>query len=179
MALQSFAFSRLKLCHAELRAKNSCHALQKRTTRNNIMHAAGVDTTVKKPTLSLVKPGTNAVIQPPRKLGKHGLALWREIRREYHVDDRGGIELLAQVCAAADRAEALAACVARDGETIRTKTGLRIHPAVREELAARSFIVRTLERLGITTETTKAPGRPGIDLGWKGDDEDADEQTED
>ena len=132
--------------------------------------------TAKKPTLSLVKPTTSGV-QPPRKLGKHGLSLWREMRGEYHIDDRGGVELLAQACAAA-RAEALAACVARDGETIRTKTGLRIHPAVREELAARSFIVRTLERLGITSEATKVPGRPAAGFGWKGD-ENADEQTED
>ena len=133
--------------------------------------------TAKKPALTLVKPPASGV-QPPRKLGRHGLSLWREMRREYRVDDRGGIELLAQACAAADRAEALAACVARDGETIRTKTGLRIHPAVREELAARSFIVRTLERLGITTEATnKSPGRPAAGFGWKGDD-DADEPPE-
>jgi hypothetical protein len=133
--------------------------------------------TVRKPTLSLVEPGAKSGNQPPRKLGRHGMALWREIRREYHVNDRGGVELLAQACAASDRAEALAACIARDGEMIRTKTGMRIHPGIREELAARSFVVRTLERLGITTETTNStPGRPPSNYGWEGD---ADEPQED
>jgi hypothetical protein len=66
-----------------------------------------------------------------------------------------------QACVALDRAEALAACIADDGETIKTRTGLRVHPAVREELAVRAFICRTLERLGITNEAIKSPGRPG------------------
>jgi hypothetical protein len=133
--------------------------------------------TAKKPTLTLVKPGAKSGIQPPFKLGKRGLSLWRDIRRDYHVDDRGGVELLAQACAAADRVEALAACVARDGEMIRTKTGARIHPAIREELAARSFIVRTLERLGITTETTnKSPGRPPTNIHWQGNDDEPQEE---
>jgi hypothetical protein len=74
--------------------------------------------------------------------------------------DRGGIELLAQICASADRAEALAEAIERDGETIRTTTGPRVHPAVREELAIRAFICRGLTKLGLNVETIKAPGRP-------------------
>ena len=93
----------------------------------------------KKPDLTIVKDDANA-IKPPRKLGKHGTTLWHAIQNEYSITDRGGIEVLAQICAMADRAEALAECVARDGETIRTKTGLRAHPALREELGARAFI---------------------------------------
>ena len=117
-----------------------------------------------------VMASRSSIITPPRKLGKHGLTLWREIHAEYRVDDYAGIELLMQACTTLDRAEALAACVARDGETLRTKTGLRIHPAVREELAARAFICRTLERLGITTEAIKSPGRPGgFSNNWTGD----------
>ena len=123
----------------------------------------------KKPSLSVVSATTPPAIQPPRKLGKHGMKLWNEVHREYRIDDRGGIELLAQICAAADRAEALAECVARDGETIRTKNGLRVHPAVREELMARSFVVRSLERLGLNVEVVKSPGRPTSPLGWQPD----------
>src|SRR5262249_3522875 len=120
----------------------------------------------KKPSLSVVNPDTTD-IQPPRKLGQFGLSLWHDIQSEYRIDDRGGVELLSQACSALDRAAALAACIAEDGETIKTRTGLRIHPAVREELAARAFIVRTLERLGITTERVKNVGRPGTG-GWIG-----------
>jgi hypothetical protein len=122
----------------------------------------------KKPPLTLVGP-TSTGIQPPRKLGKHGAALWAGIQGEYVIDDRGGIELLAQACAAADRAEALAGCVARDGETIKSRNGLRIHPAVREELACRAFVCRTLERLGVNVEAIKKPGRPGGFSSWSGE----------
>jgi hypothetical protein len=121
--------------------------------------------TAKKPPLTVVG-STSTGVQPPRKLGKHGMMLWAGIQGEYVIDDRGGIELLAQACAAADRAEALAACVARDGETIKTRTGIRIHPAVREELANRSFVCRTLERLGVNVEAIKKPGRPGGFSSW-------------
>jgi hypothetical protein len=94
------------------------------------------------------------------------MMLWAGIQGEYVIDDRGGIELLAQACAAVDRAEALGACVARDGETIETRTGLRINPCIREELACRAFIYRTLERLGVNVEAIKKPGRPGGFSSW-------------
>jgi hypothetical protein len=122
----------------------------------------------KKPPLTVVGPASTG-IQPPRKLGEHGMALWNAVNAEYRIDDRGGVEILAQLCAAADRAEALAACVDRDGETIRTKTGIRAHPCIREELACRAFICRALERLGLNVETIKSPGRPaGSFAGWTG-----------
>ena len=82
---------------------------------------------------------------------------------EYRIDDRGGIEILAQVCAALDRAEALAAEIDRDGPTIMMKTGLREHPALRAELGCRSFITRNLQRLGLNLEAIKPIGRPP---GW-------------
>ena len=107
---------------------------------------------------------------PPRKLGQHGLKLWHAITADYHIEDVGGIELLAQACAAADRAEALAAIIAEDGETIKGKNGLRAHPCLKDELAARSFVVRTLARLGITTENLKPVGRPAKGFGIMVDD---------
>ena len=45
-----------------------------------------------------------------------------------------------------------AACIVRDGEIVRTAAGIRTHPAVKEEIALRSFVARTLQRLGITLE---------------------------
>jgi hypothetical protein len=73
---------------------------------------------------------------------------------------RGRIELLAQACAAADRAEALRAAVDRDGEVVQTRTGPRAHPGLRDELSNRAFIVRTLERLGLTLQNVQPVGRP-------------------
>lgn len=122
-----------------------------------------------KKTQLTVVGSTATGIQPPRKLGNHGTKLWHAVHAEYRIDDRGGIEILAQICAATDRAEALAECVARDGPTIRTKTGMRVHPCVREELACRAFICRSLERLGLNIESVKSPGRPALGIGWRPD----------
>ena len=77
------------------------------------------------------------------------------------VADRGGVELLAQACAALDRAEVLAAAIATDGAIFYTRTGVpRSHLAVKDELACQAFVVRTLERLGLNVEAVKPVGRP-------------------
>jgi P27 family predicted phage terminase small subunit len=113
-----------------------------------------------KPPLSIVSTETTG-ISPPRPLGPHGKALWDRVQREYQITDTGGIELLAQACAALDRAEALAEAITRDGEVIHTRTGVpKTHPAVKDELACRAFVVRTLERLGLNIEAIAKPGRP-------------------
>jgi hypothetical protein len=78
------------------------------------------------------------------------------------------VELLLQACQAADRAEALAAVIDQDGERIVTKTGIKDHPCLKHELAAKSFVVRTLQRLGITDEPLKTIGRPAQHFGWRG-----------
>jgi hypothetical protein len=119
-----------------------------------------------KPPLSIVTSETTG-IRPPRQLGQHGTALWNRVQAEYAISDIGGIEILAQACAALDTAEALAEAIARDGRVIYTRTGVpRAHPAIKDELNCRAFIVRTLERLGINVESIKTPGRPGRPLSW-------------
>jgi hypothetical protein len=119
------------------------------------------------PPFTVVDP-TSTGISPPRKLRKHGLSLWNAVMAEYAIQDRGGIELLAQICAAQDRVEALAEAIDRDGETIHSRNGPKAHPALRDELAGRAFIVRTLERLGLNVETIKPVGRPSKGFGWTG-----------
>lgn len=115
----------------------------------------------KKPRLSLVQP-VAATVDPPRKLGNHGLNLWNRITAEYDIADSGGIEMLAQACAGLDCAEALRAQIAADGEVIRSRGSVREHPAIKLELAARAFVVRTLVRLGLNFEPLRSsPGRPG------------------
>ena len=119
-----------------------------------------------KPPLTLVGPGSN-VPAPPRKLGPPGLALWNSVQREYAVHDAGGVELLCLACQALDRAESLSEAIAAEGQTVRTRTSIRAHPALRDELANRAFITRTLAKLGINVEAVKTPGRPaGGGLGW-------------
>ena len=117
------------------------------------------------PPITLVKPAAASGAPPPRPLGAHGTDLWTRVTAQYVISDAGGIELLAQACAAIDRIEELDKCIAIDGPIIYCKGVPGAHPAIKEQLALRAFVCRTLQRLGLNLETVKPPGRPG---GWKG-----------
>jgi hypothetical protein len=120
-----------------------------------------------KPPLSVVNLPSIAP-KPPPNLGPAGANLWHAIMAEYDVSDAGGRALLEQAAAAYDRAERLRVEIERDGEIVRGRTGMREHPGLRGELAARSFICRTLQRLGINLEAVRmTPGRPS-GAGWRG-----------
>jgi hypothetical protein len=127
--------------------------------------------TSKKPSFTVVGSGPTSprpsftAPKPPRKLGEHGMKLWRDVHADYPIDDVGGIELLAQACASLDRAEELAACIAEHGAVTYVKGCPKAHPAVRDELACRGFVVRTLQRRGLNVEQVKSPGRPGKSIG--------------
>ena len=104
---------------------------------------------------------------PPRTLGPAGQDLWARVQGEFLVADCGGVELLQQCCEAADMVQELAECVAREGKTLQTKTGLRAHPALRDMLSNRAFVVTTLRRLGVTDEPVGRMGRPS-GARWRG-----------
>jgi len=114
--------------------------------------------------LSVVSSTVGA--KPARPLGKHGAALWGAIMAEYEIGDAGGIEMLTAACQQLDRAESLREQIARDGEIVRTKGGLKEHPGLKHELAARAFVVRTLARLGLDVEAIKPVGRPPSQSNW-------------
>jgi hypothetical protein len=112
-----------------------------------------------KPPLTLIgSPATG--IEPPRQLGGPGRLLWDGIMREYDIRDRGGIELLCLAAETLDRVERLREKIDADGEVLHTRSGAKAHPALRDELAGRAFVCRTLERLGVTAEPVKSIGRP-------------------
>jgi hypothetical protein len=115
-----------------------------------------------KPTLKIVSSSSSkhTGTRPPRKLGPHGDELWRTIMNEFDISDSGGIEILAQVCAALDRVEAQQEIIDDEGETITTKSGTKSHPLLREQLAGRAFITRNLQRLGVLDQPIKPIGRP-------------------
>jgi hypothetical protein len=120
-----------------------------------------------KPPLNLVD-STATIIQPPRTLGKHGRSLWDRIMSEYEVVDAGGIELLAQACAGEDLAETLHEEIASDGPVIRVRGTVKAHPAVKDEIACRAFVCRTLIKLGLNYEPVRpSAGRPSGGLGWR------------
>jgi hypothetical protein len=116
-----------------------------------------------------VIPGAGT-LEPPVSLGPAGAAFWRETQATYHIDDVGGRELLFQICSAKDRIASIAEEIARDGTVIRSRTGVpRSHPAMRDELANRSFVAKGLERLGISSEPVRSVGAPPRPFGWQGD----------
>ena len=119
----------------------------------------------RKPPLTLIGPGSTSP-PPPRTLGPPGLALWNRVQSEYRVLDAGGVELLCLAAQALDRAESLSEAIAAEGQTICTRTGIRAHPALRDELANRALVARLLSKLGIAVEPVKPPGRPTSGLGW-------------
>jgi hypothetical protein len=87
--------------------------------------------------------------------------LWDRVQREYQVDDIGGVELLCLAGQALDRAESLAEAIERDGPIVRTPSGIKSHPSIKEELSARNFVVRTLMKLGLNYEPLRTTiGRP-------------------
>src|SRR5262249_32803925 len=116
----------------------------------------------KKPRLTLVDDRQQTAVtllSPPSNLGKAGRTLWRSIMSEYDIRDSGGQQMLLQICEAADRVEEFSATIRRDGLVLRTKSGPKDHPLLRHEQAARSFIIRSLGRLGLDVEPLKAVGR--------------------
>ena len=76
--------------------------------------------------------------------------------------------MLLQICEAADRVQEFSTIISRDGMVVRTKSGPKDHPLLRHELAARSFIIRSLSRLGLDVEQVKTIGRPPSGFGWTG-----------
>jgi hypothetical protein len=109
--------------------------------------------------LKLVRPVTTHT-QPPGNLKPPGKNLWSTVMAEYQIGDSGSLTLLGEACRALDRAEEWAAIIAKDGPTIYTKNGVRDHPLLKHELMARSFLTRTLIRIGIVDIPARPIGRP-------------------
>jgi hypothetical protein len=81
--------------------------------------------------------------------------------REFAIEDRAGLELLCLAAEATDRAQDLAERIRAEGATLRTKTGVRVHPACRDELANRAFVSKCIERLGLNLQVVRPNvGRP-------------------
>jgi hypothetical protein len=111
-------------------------------------------------TAKIISLKTNRGKAPQRKLGTHGRRLWDSVHEEVVLEDAGGLELLLGACQALDRAESCREQIDRMGEIIKTKTGVRENPLLKNELANRAFVARSIGRLGLDVEGVKALGRP-------------------
>jgi len=120
-----------------------------------------------KPPLTLVSEPASIAAEPPATLREAGRNLWQSVMHEYAIADAGGLALLEQACASADRAAECAAIIAEQGAVISTKYGLKDHPLLRHEATARGLVGRLLARLGLDVEPLRpAAGRPGVGFGW-------------
>jgi hypothetical protein len=125
-----------------------------------------------KPPLALVSGAAGeieSIATPLRPLGHHGQRLWSLTQSEYGISDIGGREILTQICELLDRAEELRETINRDGAVIRTKSGPKLHPGVREETSIRVAITKNLERLGLNLEPIRSPGGQPRSIGWTGE----------
>ncbi len=93
--------------------------------------------------------------------------MWDRFSRSYNFSDDAGAEMLCTICEARDTIAHLEAEIERDGAVIRTRgCGVKAHPAQRDLLANRAFIIRTIDRLGLNSESVRpGPGRPPGPLG--------------
>jgi hypothetical protein len=113
----------------------------------------------KKPQLTVVPLERRSPKVPP-ELGEHGRRLWAAVHEQYDISDAGGIEMLRQACAAADRAERCREIIDEQGELLTARGQVRSHPLLRDELANRAFVTRAIGRLGLDLEPVKPIGRP-------------------
>ncbi|MBR0730374.1 hypothetical protein JQ595_16605 [Bradyrhizobium japonicum] len=123
------------------------------------------------PTLTIVDPAMSSnPLAPPASLGEAGTELWRRIHRDYHVEDASGLETLTQICAAADTLAKLDAEIERDGMIIRSKSGMRENPLLKIQLATRSFVTRSLARMGFDVIQPRTEiGRPSGGGDYRGE----------
>jgi hypothetical protein len=99
----------------------------------------------KRPSLKVV-PLAREPDQPPTELGPRGRGLWAAFTADTLLEDSAEREMLRQVCLVEDRVEQLARLAETDARFLR------------DELAARGFITRTLNRL--RTKHRATLGRP-------------------
>jgi P27 family predicted phage terminase small subunit len=87
--------------------------------------------------------------KPPAHLGPDGRRLWRNVLREYRMDEGHSLELLRLACEAIDRAEQARVVIAAEGMTIEGRFGAKTHPAVQIERDSAIRASRLLRELGL------------------------------
>src|SRR5262245_18565271 len=108
--------------------------------------------------VSIPVAGTSSGLPPPTDLGAVGKELWQQLTTEFTFEDTAQTQQLYQACCAADRASKLRQHIDRDGEMVGPPDGVRRdHPCLKQELAARAFVVRTLANLFPPPRDEKPP----------------------
>jgi hypothetical protein len=99
--------------------------------------------------------------RPPADLGSNGRKLWSAILHDHGIRGAGNLAVLHEAAKAIDAAEEFGSIIARDGPVLQTKSGVKDHPLIRHQLAARALACRLLSRLGVVDVPKRRVGRPG------------------
>jgi phage terminase small subunit len=101
--------------------------------------------------------------KPPMTLSNAAKRWWREIQREFSIDDPGGLLVLTSAAEAFDRTKQAEAMVKAEGITTIDRFGqAKTHPAVIIERDSRAQMLAALRDLHLDLEPLRdRPGRPG------------------
>jgi hypothetical protein len=99
-------------------------------------------------------------VPPPAHLDEVGAALWHRVVADYVFDDPASYQILADACLCTQRAERCRKLIDAHGELLQTKYGPKPNPLIRDETQLRALTARLLEKLGLTFEAIRTPGRP-------------------
>jgi P27 family predicted phage terminase small subunit len=99
----------------------------------------------------------------PKHLSAEAKRWWREIMREYAIDDQAGLLLLQTALEAFDRMKSAQARINTDGEAVADRFGqIKPHPLLPAERDARAQMLAALKQLNLDVEPLRdRPGRPG------------------
>jgi hypothetical protein len=125
----------------------------------------------KSPELTVIGTGSGRdPREPPAGLGEAGSKLWNDLHRDYEIIDASGLEMLRQICCTVDRVAEYSATIERDGPMLKTRAGVKDHPLIRHVQTGRSFIVRSLHKLGLDIiEPRSELGRPSGGGDYRGE----------
>ena len=98
----------------------------------------------------------------PDHLSPEARLIWKELTREYGIDDAGGLAILKTGLEAFDRATGARLAIDKEGMTVTDRFGaLKPHPLLACERDARSQWLAALKQLCLDIEPLRdGPGRP-------------------
>ena len=98
----------------------------------------------------------------PGHLSREAKQDWQKFKKEYGIDDSGGLAILKAGLEAKDLAEACRRKIEKEGLTITDRFGIeKPHPLLAAERDARAQWLAALKALNLDIEPLKAgPGRP-------------------
>ncbi len=98
---------------------------------------------------------------PPAHLSDASKRFWRRVLREYELETHH-LAILTVACEALDRLTEAREAITRDGAYIAGRFGIKAHPALAVENAARGAALKAIRELGLDLDSpaTTSPSRP-------------------